>query len=68
MRTSLERLEREVHESQERTAELRLSPFEGIVPVLARACRDSATLAGKRAQMETSGGDIRMEAAPPTRM
>lgn len=60
--TSIERTERELVESQERASRLRLLPFERIVPAMARACREAATAVAKRAQLETSGGDIRMDA------
>jgi two-component system chemotaxis sensor kinase CheA len=58
---SVERVDRELHQSRELTARLRLVPAETVFNALERVARDAAHGAGKRVVFETSGGDVRLD-------
>jgi two-component system chemotaxis sensor kinase CheA len=53
---------REILAAQDCANHLRLLPASLIFPHFVRAVRDAATVLGKQAQLETSGGDIRLDA------
>jgi two-component system, chemotaxis family, sensor kinase CheA len=59
---ALERAERELGQSQERANRLRLLPVDTIIPSLGRAAKEAAGALGKEVELETSGGNIRLDA------
>jgi two-component system, chemotaxis family, sensor kinase CheA len=58
----LERVDGELTGVREVAGRLRLVPAHTIFPALARATRDAAQALGKRVELETSGGDVRLDA------
>ena len=58
----IDEVERELALTVERANRLRLLPARSIFPSVVRAVRDAAMGLGKQAQVETSGGDIRLDA------
>lgn len=60
--SAVERTERELSESQERAYRLRLLPVEILFPSLGRAMRDIALSLGKQVELQTSGGEVRLDA------
>jgi len=60
--SGMERLERELGQTQERANRLRLLPCSAIFPMLARAARDAASSLGKNVEWQARGGEIRVEA------
>lgn len=59
---AVERAERELAQSQEKANRLRLLPVDTLFPSLARAAKEAASALGKEVELETSGGNIRLDA------
>ena len=59
----VDRVEGELSEIRETTHRFRLIPAHTIFPALDRAVRDAAQALGKRAELETTGGEIRLDAS-----
>ncbi len=59
---SVERLERESGQARELATGLRLLSVSTIFPALVRAARDASVSLGKQVQLETAGGDLRLDA------
>ena len=57
----LERFERELAQVSDAAERLRLSPASTTFGALERALRDAAVATGRRATLETSGGDVRLD-------
>ena len=58
----VERAERELGQARDRANRLRLLPAQAIFPSLARAAREAASSLGKQVNIETAGGDLRLDA------
>jgi two-component system chemotaxis sensor kinase CheA len=56
------RVEKELSDVRDGADRLRLVAAEGLFPALARAVRDAAHARGRRAQLEASGGALRLDA------
>ncbi len=59
---NLEKAERELAQARERADRLRLLPAGMIFPSLERAARDAAQALRKRVELDSAGGDIRLDA------
>ncbi|MGK3994226.1 hybrid sensor histidine kinase/response regulator [Sorangium sp. So ce1024] len=59
----IDRLSGELREAQARTRELQLQPCAGVLAAVELAVREAAESLGKRVEIETSGGDIRLDGA-----
>ena len=59
---SVDRTERELSQAQERASRLRLLTVGTIFPSLERAVREAGTVLGKRVELQTAGGNIRLDA------
>jgi two-component system chemotaxis sensor kinase CheA len=57
-----ERLRREFGQTHETAKCLRLLPAGAIFPPLIRAARDAATTLGKQVEVQTTGGEVRLDA------
>jgi two-component system chemotaxis sensor kinase CheA len=60
--SAIDEMQREIAITRDRAFQLRLLPARSIFPSLLRAVHDASTILGKQAQLETSGGEIRLEA------
>jgi two-component system chemotaxis sensor kinase CheA len=60
--SSIDEVQRELAFTRECAHHIRLLPAKSIFPSVLRTVRDAATTLGKRAQLDTSGGDIRLDA------
>jgi two-component system chemotaxis sensor kinase CheA len=60
--SGIDEVQRELAFTRECAHHIRLLPAKSIFPSLLRAVRDAATTLGKQAQLETRGGDIRLDA------
>jgi two-component system chemotaxis sensor kinase CheA len=58
----IDEVQREITLTREYANRLRLLPSRSIFPSVLRTVRDASTALGKQAQLETSGGDIRLDA------
>jgi len=60
--SDIDEVQREIALTRECADRLRLLPSRSILPSVLRVVRDAAITLGKQAQLETSGGDIRLDA------
>jgi two-component system chemotaxis sensor kinase CheA len=60
--SAIDEMQREIAITRDRAFQLRLLPARSIFSSLLRAVHDASTILGKQAQLETSGGEIRLEA------
>jgi len=60
--SGIEEVQRELAFTRECADHIRLLPAKSIFPSVLRAVRDAATTLGKQAQLDTRGGDIRLDA------
>lgn len=60
--SGIEHTERELGQVRDRADQLRLLPSSTLFPTLERAARDAAQTLGRRIQLTTSGGDVRLDA------
>ena len=60
--THTERLRREFGQTHETAKCLRLLPAAAVFPPLIRAARDAATTLGKQVEVQTTGGEVRLDA------
>ncbi|MBZ5617405.1 MAG: response regulator [Acidobacteriia bacterium] len=60
--SGIDEVQREISLTWECANHLRLLPARSIFPAVLRTVRDAAVALGKQAQLETAGGDIRLDA------
>jgi two-component system chemotaxis sensor kinase CheA len=58
----MEQAERELLQTHERAARMRLLPASALFDYLQRTCRDAASTLGKRVRFESQGGEQRLDA------